>query len=91
MSNLMEDKITPIWNAIGVINGTNEDEVIIVGNHRDAWMIGGAADPNSGTACIVEMSKALNALVQTGWQPKRTIVFASWDAEGVILILCPHF
>jgi hypothetical protein len=37
------------------------------------------------------MSKALNALVQTGWQPKRTIVFASWDAEGVILILCPHF
>lgn len=46
MSNVMQDNITSIWNAIGVINGTSEDEVIVVGNHRDAWMIGGAADPN---------------------------------------------
>lgn len=81
MSNVMEDKITPIWDAIGIINGTSEDEVVIVGNHRDAWMIGGAADPNSGSACMVEMSKAFGALLQTGWKPKRTIVLASWDAE----------
>jgi N-acetylated-alpha-linked acidic dipeptidase len=25
-----------------VINGTNADETIIIGNHRDAWIIGGA-------------------------------------------------
>lgn len=81
MSNVMEDKITPIWDAIGIINGTSEDEVVIVGNHRDAWMIGGAADPNSGSACMVELSKAFGALLQTGWKPKRTIVLASWDAE----------
>lgn len=42
--NMMEDKVTWIWDAIGIINGTNEDEVVIVGSHRDAWMIGGAGE-----------------------------------------------
>jgi hypothetical protein len=39
----MNDTYTPIWDAVGIINGTNQDEVVIVGNHRDAWIIGGAA------------------------------------------------
>ena len=43
LSNIMEDAYTPIWNSIGIINGTNQDEVIIVGNHRDAWIVGGAS------------------------------------------------
>lgn len=85
MSNVMKDNITTIWNAIGVINGTSEDEVVIVGNHRDAWIIGGA-DPNSGTAAVDEMAKAFGALLQTGWKPRRTIVFASWDAEEYGLV-----
>lgn len=41
-SNVMEDRMGWIHNAVGIINGTNEDEVVIVGNHHDAWMIGGA-------------------------------------------------
>ena len=73
MSNVMRDAITPIWDAIGVINGTNSDEVILIGNHRDAWIIGGAADPNSGTAILVELSKAFGKLLATGWKPKRTM------------------
>lgn len=77
----MNDTITPIWDAIGIINGTNEDEVLVIGNHRDAWSIGGAADPNSGSAVMIELSKAFGALLETGWQPRRTIVLASWDAE----------
>lgn len=48
LSNVMNDTYGTIWNAVGIINGTLEDEVVIVGNHRDAWIIGGAADPNSG-------------------------------------------
>lgn len=40
LSNVMKDEITPIWNTIGIINGTIEDEVIVIGNHRDAWLIG---------------------------------------------------
>ncbi|KAL6250255.1 hypothetical protein RBB50_002556 [Rhinocladiella similis] len=81
MSNVMRDSITWIWDAVGIINGTSDDEVIVIGNHRDAWIIGGAADPNSGTAVIVELAKAFGALLQTGWKPRRTIVLCSWDAE----------
>ncbi|KAF2196388.1 glutamate carboxypeptidase 2 [Delitschia confertaspora ATCC 74209] len=81
MSNIMEDKYNWIWNTIGIINGTNNDEVVIVGNHRDAWIVGGAADPNSGSAVMVEMAKAFGKLLETGWKPTRTIILCSWDAE----------
>ncbi|KAF2649926.1 N-acetylated-alpha-linked acidic dipeptidase-like protein 2 [Lophiostoma macrostomum CBS 122681] len=81
LSNVMEDTYSTIWDAIGIINGTNQDEVVIVGNHRDAWIVGGAADPNSGSAVLVELAKAFGKLTETGWKPTRTIVLASWDAE----------
>ncbi|RMY98480.1 hypothetical protein D0864_04371 [Hortaea werneckii] len=81
MSNYMEGSYMDVWNAIGVINGTNSDETVVIGNHRDAWIIGGAADPNSGTAVIVELGRALGKLLSQGWQPTRNIVLCSWDAE----------
>ncbi|WQF82153.1 Putative PA domain, transferrin receptor-like, dimerization domain, peptidase M28 [Colletotrichum destructivum] len=86
LDNLMEGKITPIWNVIGHLNGTNADETIVIGNHRDTWMIGGNGDPNSGSAILVEFTKAVNALVSKGWKPRRNIVIASWDAEEYGLV-----
>jgi N-acetylated-alpha-linked acidic dipeptidase len=86
MSNVMNDTYTSIWNTIGIINGTSNDEVVLIGNHRDAWIVGGAADPNSGSAVMVELSKAFGALLQTGWRPRRTIVLCSWDAEEYGLV-----
>ena len=86
MSNYMEDMYTDLWNAIGVINGTNSDETILIGNHRDAWSIGGAADPNSGTAIIVELGKVFGKLLQAGWKPQRNIVLCSWDGEEYGLV-----
>ncbi|KAI4273289.1 MAG: hypothetical protein LQ337_004736 [Flavoplaca oasis] len=86
MSNVMRDAINPIWDAVGIINGTNQDEVLVIGNHRDAWIIGGAADPHSGSAIMVELSKAFGRLLATGWQPRRTIVLCSWDAEEYGLV-----
>lgn len=86
MSNVMNDTYSSIWNAVGIINGTSQDEVILIGNHRDAWIVGGAADPNSGSAVMVELSKAFGALLQTGWKPRRTIVLCSWDAEEYSLV-----
>jgi N-acetylated-alpha-linked acidic dipeptidase len=77
---------TPIWNVIGVINGTIPDEVIIVGNHRDAWIVGGASDPNSGSAVLNEAIRSFGEAVKKGWKPLRTIVFASWDGEEYGLI-----
>lgn len=81
LSNVMESNITWVWDAVGVINGTSQDEVVVIGNHRDAWIVGGAADPNSGSAIMIELSKAFGALLKTGWRPKRTIVLCSWDGE----------
>ncbi|RYN56630.1 putative glutamate carboxypeptidase [Alternaria tenuissima] len=86
LTNFMEEKISPIWNVIGTINGTNPDETIIIGNHRDAWIVGGAADPNSGSAILVELTKAFGKLLESGWKPRRNIIFASWDAEEYALI-----
>lgn len=86
LSNLMREAYTPIWNAVGVLNGTQADETIVIGNHRDAWIVGGAADPNSGTAVIVELGKALGRLAARGWRPRRNIVLASWDGEEYGLV-----
>lgn len=73
---------TPIWDVVGVINGSAlPDEVVVVGNHRDAWVVGGAGDPNSGSAVLNEVVRAFGVAVERGWRPLRTIVFASWDGE----------
>ncbi|KAI8932444.1 hypothetical protein NX059_010630 [Plenodomus lindquistii] len=77
---------TPLWNVIGIINGTIPDEVVVLGNHRDAWIAGGAGDPNSGSAAFNEVIRSFGFAVQAGWKPMRTIVFASWDGEEYGLI-----
>jgi N-acetylated-alpha-linked acidic dipeptidase len=75
-----------IWDVIGKIKGTDAgDDLVVVGNHRDAWVYG-AVDPNSGTAAMLEAVHGVGALLKDGWKPKRTIVFASWDAEEEGLI-----
>ena len=53
---------------------------MIVGNHRDAWVYGGV-DPSSGTASLMELARSLGTMAKQGARPKRTIVFANWDAE----------
>lgn len=73
MSNEMKDTYTDIWDTIGVINGTSPDEVVVIGNHRDAWIVGGAGDPNSGSAVMVELAKAFGKLQDAGWKPRRTM------------------
>ncbi|CAO3649411.1 unnamed protein product [Cunninghamella blakesleeana] len=81
LTNHIENKITPIWNVIGRINGTEEpDHAIIFGNHRDAWVYG-AVDPSSGSAVLLEIVRTFGELLKTGWKPRRTIIFASWDGE----------
>jgi N-acetylated-alpha-linked acidic dipeptidase len=76
-----DDKVRPIWTVTGRIAGTaSPDQLVIVGNHRDAWVYGGV-DPSSGTASLMELARSIGALAKQGARPKRTIVFANWDAE----------
>ena len=84
--NEQEYTITPLWNVIGIINGTIAEEVVVLGNHRDAWIAGGAGDPNSGSAALNEVIRSFGAALDQGWKPLRTIVFASWDGEEYGLI-----
>lgn len=84
--NEQEYVTTPLWDVIGIVNGTLVDEVIVVGNHRDAWIAGGAADPNSGSAALMEVVRGFGKAAKMGWKPLRTIVFASWDGEEYGLV-----
>jgi N-acetylated-alpha-linked acidic dipeptidase len=79
------DHIRPIWTVTGMLPGSSAaGEAVIVGNHRDAWIYGGV-DPATGSAALVELAHAFGELRRGGWQPKRGIVFASWDAEELAL------
>jgi N-acetylated-alpha-linked acidic dipeptidase len=75
-----------IWDVIGRVAGSaSSRNWVVAGNHRDAWVYG-AVDPNSGTAAMLESVHGIGELLKAGWKPKRTLVFASWDAEEEGLI-----
>ncbi len=70
-----------LWDVIGRAPGRDlPEEWVVAGNHRDAWVYG-AVDPNSGTAAMLEAVHGVGDLLKSGWQPKRTLIFASWDGE----------
>lgn len=70
-----------IWNTLGTIRGTEfPDEIVMIGAHRDGWGPG-AADNISGTTSVLESARAIAEQMRAGWKPRRTIVFATWDAE----------
>uniref|UniRef100_A0A671MHX9 Glutamate carboxypeptidase 2-like n=1 Tax=Sinocyclocheilus anshuiensis TaxID=1608454 RepID=A0A671MHX9_9TELE len=75
------NQVTRIYNVIGWIRGAVEpDRYVILGGHRDAWVFGGI-DPVSGAAVVHESVRAAGKLMKKGWRPRRTLIFASWDAE----------
>ena len=75
------DGFKTIWNTFGTIRGTEQpDELVMVGAHRDGWGPG-AADNVSGTVSVLEAARAVMEEAKAGRAPKRTIVFATWDAE----------
>ena len=81
----LDDRVRPVWTVTGLIRGSERpDDVVIVGNHRDAWVYGGV-DPSSGSAALIELARSLGELARGGWRPRRSILFASWDAEEFAL------
>uniref|UniRef100_A0AAQ6A1Z7 Glutamate carboxypeptidase 2 n=1 Tax=Amphiprion ocellaris TaxID=80972 RepID=A0AAQ6A1Z7_AMPOC len=81
MNIYTNNQVTRIYNVIGRIRGALEpDRYVILGGHRDAWVFGGI-DPMSGAAVVHETVRSAGRLLSKGWKPRRTIIFASWDAE----------
>ncbi|MGH0176133.1 UNVERIFIED_CONTAM: hypothetical protein FKN15_015840 [Acipenser sinensis] len=75
------NKVTRIYNVIGKIRGATEpDRYVILGGHRDSWVFGGI-DPTTGAAVVHEVVRSAGKYMKKGWRPRRTIIFASWDAE----------
>ncbi len=73
--------LQPAYDVIARLEGsTYPDEWIMRGNHHDAWVFG-AADPISGLVALLGEARSVGRLAATGWKPKRTIVYAAWDAE----------
>lgn len=92
-------------NILGLWEGSDpalKDEVIIVGAHYDhvgygtaensngptGYIHNGADDNASGTAALLE---CVEAIVQLEPRPKRTILFALWDAEEKGLLGSQHW
>ena len=79
----MDNSTQPYYVVEGRTRGAElPNEWIVLGNHRDAWVFGGV-DPSSGTASMMELTRALGKLAKSGQRPRRTIVVCSWDGEEV--------
>lgn len=79
----MDTRVMPYYNVEARIRGAKHPEqFVVLGNHHDAWEFGGV-DPSSGTASMMELSRALSDLLKQGVRPDRTLVFCSWDGEEV--------
>ncbi|EGX48450.1 hypothetical protein AOL_s00080g79 [Orbilia oligospora ATCC 24927] len=85
LENIVEYTLTPIWDVIGIINGSISDEIVVIGNHRDAWNAG-AGDPVSGSTAVMELSRTFGEMLKKDWKPLRTIILASWDGEEYGLV-----
>lgn len=73
--------LKPLYDVIAKIRGTDSaDEWVVRGNHRDGWVFG-AWDPLSGQVAMLAEAKAIGTLIKSGWKPKRTLVYGSWDGE----------
>ncbi|XP_074081434.1 transferrin receptor protein 2 isoform X3 [Macrotis lagotis] len=74
---------TPIISIFGCIEGRSEpgrrNHYIVIGAQRDAWGPG-AAKSAVGTAILLELVRTFSAMVRNGFQPRRSLLFVSWDA-----------
>jgi hypothetical protein len=73
-----------VRNVIGVIEGKNPEQIIVLGAHYDhmgmhkGYIWNGADDNASGTVGVMTIAKAI---MDTGIQPEKTIIIALWTAE----------
>lgn len=90
----VESKLVTVRNVLGMIEGVNKNEFIVVGAHYDhlgkynGYIFNGADDNGSGTVGVLSIARALKA---TGKKPKKTIIFAAWTAEEKGLLGSEYF
>ena len=85
-------------NVLGMIEGTNPDENVILGAQYDHLGIdpmlsgdrvyNGADDNASGVSAVLQIARAFLA---TGQKPQRNVIFAFWDGEEKGLLGSVYF
>ena len=79
----MDNSTQPYYVVEARIHGAQfPDEWVLLGNHHDAWEYGGV-DPSSGSASMMELTRAFGTMLKDGIRPKRTLAFCSWDGEEI--------
>jgi hypothetical protein len=83
-----------VRNVIGIIEGDDTDQAIVIGAHydhlgmKDGYIWNGADDNASGTVGALMLAKALKA---TGVKPGKTIIIALWSSEETGLLGSRYF
>lgn len=87
-------EIVPVRNILGIIEGNNKDEYIVLGAHYDhmgmnnGYLWNGADDNGSGTVGVMTLAKAI---IETGKKPEKNIIIALWTAEEQGLLGSEYF
>ena len=75
-------------NVLGYLEGRDKkDEVIVITAHydhlgkRDGKIFNGADDDGSGTSAVLELAEAFAAARDSGWTPRRSILFMTVSGE----------
>jgi hypothetical protein len=90
----VESELMTVRNVIGMIEGVNKNEFIVVGAHYDhigkynGYIFNGADDNGSGTVGVMSIARAMKL---TGKKPEKTIIFAAWTAEEKGLLGSEYF
>nr|XP_046236712.1 transferrin receptor protein 2-like isoform X2 [Scatophagus argus] len=74
--------MTPVLlnNIFSSLEGRIEpDQYIILGAQRDS-LGPGAVKSGVGTAILLELARTFSAMVKSGFSPRRSLLFVSWDA-----------
>jgi len=83
-----------VRNVIGIIEGKDPDQIIVLGAHYDhigtanGYIWNGADDNGSGTVGVMTIAKAI---METGVKPEKTIIIALWSAEEAGLLGSRHY
>jgi hypothetical protein len=87
--------IVPTKNVVAMIEGSDpalKNECVILCAHHDhlgvenGEVMPGADDNVSGVVAVMDIAEAYALAAQDGLRPKRSILFASWDAEETGLL-----
>jgi hypothetical protein len=84
LKTTVKTEVVKTRNVVGIIEGKNPDQIIVLGAHYDhlgtgnGFIWNGADDNASGTVGVMTIAKAV---METGIKPDKTLVFALWTAE----------